>query len=524
MDPESQNPPATASASASASAGTAPKSRRPHRKSRDGCAECKRRHIRCDKGRPACTNCTIAERACAYPVAPSSAAAKKAAAASKVTTRSPPVSSPNGHLVAGGGGEADSRPPPLLVTPKLEEPMTPAPSASPSEASRPAFPRLPFHLGAFPDQAAATASSPGGAGLSSSSSTSTPHSQNQQPHQHQQHQQTQHHSPRPPLHPSTFSAKDLVLLHHASSSMPDAILGRGQTIYIIDIALRYAVESPYLIHQVLAFAALNLSHLQIDTAVKESLRHQATELQTRALSDFKTETDYLTGLSSRHHHQSDQQQQEDDAYHGVPRFLFAAIIGLHVFADTLLHHPLFPPSPNLPSFVASFIDCLQLHRGVRTVLKPTWEGLQQTELGPLFSALNHATSTRRKGTECDSLLQFMAKAGSMDLDDKAREACTEAVEHLQWGFDLQARLSEAEGPHAASSVCIMFPGELVDALQQLQPLALVILAYFGVLIHRSRRCWIFGDSGRFIIRAVAVHVGSAWEEPLRWPLQQLEKN
>lgn len=400
--------------------------------------------------------------------------------------------------------------------------MTPTPSISPSEASRPAFPRLPFHLGGFPDSSAGAASSPGGAGLSSSSSTSTPISQNQLQ---QQQQQQPHYSPHPPLRPSTYSAKDLILLHHASTSMPDAILGRGGTIYIIDIALRYAIESPYLINQILAFAALNLSHVQTDTSVKESLRHQATELQTRALSDFKTETDYLTALSShqQQQQQSDQQQQQDDAYHGVPRFLFAAILGLHVFADTLLHHSLFPPASNLPSFVANFIDCLHLHRGVRTVLKPTWEGLLQTELGPLFSALSHATATRQEGSECDGLLQFMAGAGSMNLDDESRAACVEAAEHLQWGFDLSARLSEAEGPHAPSGVSVMFPGRFVDLLQQMQPLALVILAYFGVLLHRSRRCWIFGDSGRFVIRAVAAHVGSAWEEPLRWPLQQLEK-
>ena len=69
----------------------------------------------------------------------------------------------------------------------------------------------------------------------------------------------------------------------------------------------------------------------------------------------------------------------------------------------------------------------------------------------------------------------------------------------------------------------MFPGPFVDLLQQLQPLALVVLAYFGVLVHRSRRFWIFGDSGTFVIRAVAAHVGSGWEEPLRWPLEQLER-
>lgn len=43
-----------------AQAATATARRRSHRKSRVGCAECKRRHIRCDKLRPVCDHCTAA--------------------------------------------------------------------------------------------------------------------------------------------------------------------------------------------------------------------------------------------------------------------------------------------------------------------------------------------------------------------------------------------------------------------------------------------------------------------------------
>ncbi|KAK0389829.1 hypothetical protein NLU13_3402 [Sarocladium strictum] len=503
-------------ATPSSGPGVAPKSsRRPHRKSRDGCAECKRRHIRCDKGRPACTNCTIAERACAYPPSSSSASsasssAATAAAKKAAANRSPPVSSPKGNNAGSRSASSTTRPP-LLVTPKIEEPITPAASASPSEP-RASFPRLPFHLGAFSESTTTTTLSPGG-GPSSSATTPLPH---------------HHHDPppsqlQPPSRPSTYSAKDLVLLHHASTSMPDAILGRGQTTYIMDIALRYAVESPYLINQLLAFAALNLAHVQHDPSAAEPLRHQATELQTRALADFTKETEYLTAVSQQTEHQSDQQQQQqqqqDDAYHGVPRFLFASILGLHVFADTLLNH-----HPDLPTFLHRFTGCMHLHRGVRTVLKPTWEGLLQTELGPLFSALSHATATRQKGDECDRLIDFIRhpRSTASEVDDGVKETCLEAIEHLQWGFDLQARLSDAEGPHAPSATSVLLPGPFVDLLRQMQPLALVSLAYFAVIVHRSRRCWIFGDSGAFVIRAVASHLGSAWEEPLAWPLEQLE--
>ncbi|KAH7040891.1 uncharacterized protein B0I36DRAFT_16487 [Microdochium trichocladiopsis] len=40
--------------------------RRSHRKSRLGCSECKKRHMRCDESRPACLNCTRAQRSCSF--------------------------------------------------------------------------------------------------------------------------------------------------------------------------------------------------------------------------------------------------------------------------------------------------------------------------------------------------------------------------------------------------------------------------------------------------------------------------
>ncbi|ETS82443.1 hypothetical protein PFICI_04319 [Pestalotiopsis fici W106-1] len=40
--------------------------RRAHHKSRGGCRECKRRHIKCDEGRPHCVNCSVSSRHCEY--------------------------------------------------------------------------------------------------------------------------------------------------------------------------------------------------------------------------------------------------------------------------------------------------------------------------------------------------------------------------------------------------------------------------------------------------------------------------
>ncbi|KIW23521.1 uncharacterized protein PV07_11713 [Cladophialophora immunda] len=41
-------------------------SRRPHKKSRNGCLGCKKRHIKCDENQPVCANCASAEIRCSF--------------------------------------------------------------------------------------------------------------------------------------------------------------------------------------------------------------------------------------------------------------------------------------------------------------------------------------------------------------------------------------------------------------------------------------------------------------------------
>ncbi|KAI1753074.1 hypothetical protein F4782DRAFT_96993 [Xylaria castorea] len=45
-------------------------SKRPHRKSRAGCKQCKKRKVKCDEAKPTCKACTLRKEQCAYPNAP----------------------------------------------------------------------------------------------------------------------------------------------------------------------------------------------------------------------------------------------------------------------------------------------------------------------------------------------------------------------------------------------------------------------------------------------------------------------
>ncbi|KAL2862603.1 uncharacterized protein BJX67DRAFT_391171 [Aspergillus lucknowensis] len=73
--------------------------RRTHRKSRNGCLECKRRHVKCDEKQPICSNCTVSERVCDYgtrfiTAAPRAPLVQSASAAPTSVPRASPDSSP----------------------------------------------------------------------------------------------------------------------------------------------------------------------------------------------------------------------------------------------------------------------------------------------------------------------------------------------------------------------------------------------------------------------------------------------
>ncbi|KAL2878182.1 hypothetical protein SGCOL_006432 [Colletotrichum sp. CLE4] len=399
----------------------AQETRRSHKKSRNGCAECKRRHIRCDERQPSCANCEVAERACFFP---SPKVSKQKRRQEQLQLRSEKPQSP--------------------LTPSLASPMLLSGNhAPPSLECDDTFSIL-----------------------------GTPNA----------------------LSEAIYTPQHMILLHHASS-VPNFT---GPARSAVDIAVRRAVNSPYLLDEVLAFTAFHMIHLYPGSA--DHLRHLATELQNRALSSFTRLTETVP---------------KDDKATAVPRFLFSAILGRHVLADTLAHY-----RSDFKSFIDRLVECFNLNRGVTSVTPPARYYLQNTEISPFLNIiLEAAKKMGQTGDECGALRRLLDDS---DLSEASTEACREVIELLQWCFDICHVLDEEDYPQAASTFSVKVPVGFVDMLRKHRPEALLILAHYGVLMHRCRGFWPFADAGAFIIRAIARHLGSYWQEALAWPLDVLE--
>ncbi|KAK2596244.1 hypothetical protein QQS21_006336 [Conoideocrella luteorostrata] len=452
------------------------KPRRSHRKSRNGCAECRRRHIRCDKHQPVCSNCTTAERSCFYPDAP------------RNTGRT------SSSVVGGEGDLAHQDGQHQEEQEQEQEAHTETHGTLPVPPSFPSSFPLPtrdeslntHHLGVEP--------------------------------------------PPVSVEPS-FSTTDLILFHHAETDMDHAGIGpQGQLQQVLSIAVRHSLDAPYLLDQVLALAAVHLSmHLPstsspsingqtsaeasptslISNLTRFGLRDHATVLQNRAMASFNQ-------LTSDTIH-------SDNPDAAVPRFLFSSFLSLHALAETL--SVLRTEDLHLHRFIDSFVDCLNLHRGIRAATgEPLYKLLSQSnELRSMLETLNITSEANRnkspQGTECDPIKTVL---DSEDLSTASLRAYRATVDSLQQSFDMYSGLSVQHAPHAASAFSVTAPAEYADLLRKCSPEALVILAYYGVLLHRCRQYWMFRDVGARMVLCIANTLGTYWQDALAWPLQVVE--
>ncbi|TFB04736.1 hypothetical protein CCMA1212_003291 [Trichoderma ghanense] len=374
-----------------------------HRKSRNGCRECKQRHKKCDESWPTCLNCSITNRSCSY----------------RLTRPS--------HR---------SRGPRAL-------PATPSPSAM-----APSPPTLLSLAQCYTEEWQA----------------------------------------------QTYGLGHLELLHHFESRGSEEASMLQLPPSTRQVIVQCALASPYLMDQILALSAAHMSTIR-QGQQQRNFRNQATELQTRALTLFNRSE---VGISKQN---------------SCSWFLYASLLGLQVMFETF-------QCRNFDSFLEQLATYFPVHRGVYVVIKQSWPTIK----GIVEEILGHRDVPGRgfgkgRSQELDDIVSLIE---GCDLEEADKEACLEAVDILQWIFDLHRIHSGIQfRVHFTIAWSILVPARFAEMLQGRVPEALVILAFHAVLLHRLRKFWIFGDSGRFLIQSISTHLGTPWARWMIWPNKQL---
>lgn len=272
----------------------------------------------------------------------------------------------------------------------------------------------------------------------------------------------------------------------------------GELRHGVEYALRKGLEAPYLLHQLLAFSARHLAFVHPERA--GSLKHLADTLQTRAVSLFNM---------------SDWSQRVDRS-NCVEILLFSVALGHHLLADMLAKRP-----GGLEGFVAHCTQCMDTQRGIYTVAKSAWPLLLETDLAPSLNWSKGFTSRRPKGDDCDGVLDLVDRSPSLTEDDK--QACRTAINYLQVGLDaipLDQEATEGNPYQMLFSWTMLVPQEFTRLVADRRPEAIVVLAYYAMLLYHGRFMWQVQDAGAYIMGLIVDYLPPEWhpwlEHPREW--------
>ncbi|GAP90631.1 putative C6 finger domain-containing protein [Rosellinia necatrix] len=416
--------------------------RRSAKKSRHGCRECKRRHVKCDEGRPACANCAIRHSQCSF----TSLLPIPSRPAVTIPSPSPSVASGSSSSSSSSGSSQSD-----------ESVQThPSPPCSDGYALQLATP--------LSDHGLAFASNP----LMSMG--------------------------------STFKIHHLELLHNFRTSvLGGSFVDGGIVDNFMDMTVREAVQAPYLMDQVLALSAANMSTKRPHQ--RQFYQEEATQLQTRGVSLFATV------------HFSD--DSDDD----LAGFVFSTFLAQQVLFDA------FTTRLDFPTFLDKFVCALHICGGVRVVCGRSWpfiiaqyrqqvginlpgeyvvhtgaETILTKKLAHLETLLENAKPGVAVLGPCKTALGFLRDLSYVRVQPKTMMSQTTRV--IQWA--------------------VLVPADFIKLIEQRRPEALVITAYYALLIHDSRDNWLTGDAGAFIIRSITRFLGKYWIDWLAWPNEVLD--
>ena len=281
-----------------------------------------------------------------------------------------------------------------------------------------------------------------------------------------------------------------------------------------EMALQEAFRTPFLMDELLAVSAAHRSTLTNQISRPNSdYRTEATHLQTRALASYSA--------SVAHKGPS------------LAAFLFSTFLGVHVSFDTFSQLDT-GTGHNLAAFLDRLVQCLGIHRGIAAVAGHSWPALMAELRDRLGSDAEHFSANAdpgvAPGTECADLLARLADGeGDSEMSKTSREGCREAVAALQRAFDAQ-RVLEGRGRQVSEyqrfiviqEWLVRVSADYINLLARRQPEALVILAYYSVMLHHVRGHWIVQDVGKSLVRSISSHLGGYWAAWLEWPNHMID--
>lgn len=296
---------------------------------------------------------------------------------------------------------------------------------------------------------------------------------------------------------------DLELMHHYTSvsyrTFTHSSLAQKTLQYDVP---REALSYPFLLHQLLAFSAYHLAYLQPDC--RHAYLMQAAQHQNDAINGMRGTL--LGTISSTNCHAL------------FASSIFLTLSAFATYPSYEKYNPSFSP-------IDSMLDIFTLTDGMSVILRASDEDLRKGPLRDIFirgSSDNVVeASLKPLFDRLPSLSSRLAEIGH--TENEGKYTINNAVIALSECISKVSSINAMSTPVEFRAVFlwpVLMSNDYLDMLRRRHPSALVVLAYYCVIIHMAEPfCWFLNGWARALVSTITEQlVGTPWEESIMWPI------
>ncbi|KAK6608035.1 hypothetical protein H4I96_04270 [Botrytis cinerea] len=314
-------------------------------------------------------------------------------------------------------------------------------------------------------------------------------------------------APLSPFHmPQAYNIEALKLLHHYTINVYESLstIIPQQKVWQISV-VQIAMQNDFLLRGILSLSAL---HIALDDCENpQILVAEAAHHQNAALVEYRRliNTSDISPESQR------------------AAFLFSAFLAMCGFCFIRADGTLLESNKG-DRGIDKFLTCASLVRGMVSLLS-LWKG-------NIFCDELHATI--RSGppmdlypdiggdviTELRALPDLLTRCEAETCPDTSK-VCQDAVQQLFYSFEIIRQIKVDRSSTSPIIAGLMWPAgvsrDYFILLTQRNPLAVLILAYYGVLLHRLDSFWFFRGWGKHLVETSAYILDDSYADLLAFP-------
>lgn len=306
-----------------------------------------------------------------------------------------------------------------------------------------------------------------------------------------------------PIHDTlTLNILQMRLLHHYTTVTAQTLAASPDAHMVYATAVpQTAFEYPFLLHVILALAALHLSRLQ----------------------EFSPEAVEYALIGGRHHEialASFQATVRDiDASNFQAVLMFAGALFPYSCASSI------DPERDVDHAFETLLSNLSLTRRVRPMVASFYDAFKTSIMDKMIpedvQGVEWATQEPPEETELVQLRKFAEAVHHLYPPDIV-DAYGYAIHILVLTFDRAAK-SHKPPSDALLKIWVHFVSDrYIELLSERQPGSLIIYAHYAVLLQRgSRKYWYLAGVPEQILRIAEALVPNEWSGWLNWPKEQL---